>query len=443
MIRKIILLLIIFCILPLFKVQAALWTPSEITTNVWYDTDDADTLWADIGATVYATSTVARIDDKSGNDAHTSQVDDTIRPITGTRDINGVNVIDFDYGDWLETASNFSTPSDGEMMVFIVADPDDRNRSSQTDDSILSLMNSSAPANNFISIIPYSTTEFSGLHLFSSSEGTFADLFQNAPHNGPSIYSWTKEPVGGFSSYVDGVDVYPGEGDDLWEEQSLDLIWIGRSRYNSSSYMDYAMGELIVAPVNDDNNREKIEGYLAHKWGLEVNLPNGHPYESSAPTAPPVTPTGLTSSQVSTSTITFSWDSVNGVDGYEISLDGAVATTQTATTTIYSGLTPNTEYEFSVSSYDSDGTSTPATLSETTDRVYSVSYNGNGNTSGSGPSTVGDLSIGDPVVISGPADFVKEGYSFNFWYDQYDPLRLGNRYDEGGQCNHFLLSWIY
>ena len=29
---------------------------------------------------------------------------------------------------------------------------------------------------------------------------------------------------------------------------------------------------------------EKAEGYLAHKWGLEGNLPDDHPYKNSAPT---------------------------------------------------------------------------------------------------------------------------------------------------------------
>jgi hypothetical protein len=33
------------------------------------------------------------------------------------------------------------------------------------------------------------------------------------------------------------------------------------------------------------SNREKIEGYLAWKWGLQANLPNDHPYKSSPPAA--------------------------------------------------------------------------------------------------------------------------------------------------------------
>jgi hypothetical protein len=28
---------------------------------------------------------------------------------------------------------------------------------------------------------------------------------------------------------------------------------------------------------------EYLEGYLAHKWGLEASLPGGHPYKSSPP----------------------------------------------------------------------------------------------------------------------------------------------------------------
>ena len=30
--------------------------------------------------------------------------------------------------------------------------------------------------------------------------------------------------------------------------------------------------------------REEIEGYTAHKFGIEADLPAGHPYKSAAPT---------------------------------------------------------------------------------------------------------------------------------------------------------------
>ena len=47
----------------------------------------------------------------------------------------------------------------------------------------------------------------------------------------------------------------------------------------------WTLGELIVlkgVPATDD--RQRIEGYLAHKWGSTALLPADHPYKSSAPT---------------------------------------------------------------------------------------------------------------------------------------------------------------
>ena len=50
------------------------------------------------------------------------------------------------------------------------------------------------------------------------------------------------------------------------------------------------IGELITYPsVLSTTDRQKIEGYLAWKWGLQASLPAGHPYKLSPPTgAPPV-----------------------------------------------------------------------------------------------------------------------------------------------------------
>jgi hypothetical protein len=42
--------------------------------------------------------------------------------------------------------------------------------------------------------------------------------------------------------------------------------------------------EVIFVPYNSpDDTRQKLEGYLAHKWGLDPLLPAGHPYKSKAP----------------------------------------------------------------------------------------------------------------------------------------------------------------
>jgi hypothetical protein len=45
------------------------------------------------------------------------------------------------------------------------------------------------------------------------------------------------------------------------------------------------IAEIVVLPeAASVAPRQRIEGYLAWKWGLEANLPSGHPYELAAPT---------------------------------------------------------------------------------------------------------------------------------------------------------------
>jgi hypothetical protein len=44
------------------------------------------------------------------------------------------------------------------------------------------------------------------------------------------------------------------------------------------------MGEILMVESTTTPIREKIEGYLAHKWGMQASLPNEHPYKSSVPT---------------------------------------------------------------------------------------------------------------------------------------------------------------
>lgn len=46
--------------------------------------------------------------------------------------------------------------------------------------------------------------------------------------------------------------------------------------------VDIAESVYVNAAVSTAD-RERLEGYLAHKWGLTANLPSSHPYKSSAP----------------------------------------------------------------------------------------------------------------------------------------------------------------
>ena len=62
-------------------------------------------------------------------------------------------------------------------------------------------------------------------------------------------------------------------------------IDIGR-QFNSTSlglYVGYVGEVVLYARALSTTERQKIEGYLAWRWGLQANLPSGHPYQSAPP----------------------------------------------------------------------------------------------------------------------------------------------------------------
>jgi hypothetical protein len=53
---------------------------------------------------------------------------------------------------------------------------------------------------------------------------------------------------------------------------------------NANALGNVEIGELLVFPsLLSALNRQTIEGYLAHKWGLASSLPSTHPYRFAAP----------------------------------------------------------------------------------------------------------------------------------------------------------------
>ena len=52
---------------------------------------------------------------------------------------------------------------------------------------------------------------------------------------------------------------------------------------NSSLYDGQIAEVVILNSVTDTDIRQKIEGYLAHKWGFVDKLASDHPYKTAAP----------------------------------------------------------------------------------------------------------------------------------------------------------------
>ena len=94
------------------------------------------------------------------------------------------------------------------------------------------------------------------------------------------IYTITRNSSGAgvFSRFGTTIASYGGSGAGM----TGFYINTGGSYPNEKS--DAQIAEVIIYNVSlADADCRKIEGYLAWKWGLQANLPSGHPYKSAAP----------------------------------------------------------------------------------------------------------------------------------------------------------------
>ena len=80
-----------------------------------------------------------------------------------------------------------------------------------------------------------------------------------------------------YSIRVNGVSFSSGTSTSgQWHQNIL----FDRINFNSA----WELGEVLMFQDKmEDQDRLDLEGYLAHKWGLEQNLPGSHPFKSEAP----------------------------------------------------------------------------------------------------------------------------------------------------------------
>jgi hypothetical protein len=88
--------------------------------------------------------------------------------------------------------------------------------------------------------------------------------------------------LGDNTVYVDGI------AEALTGTSVLDTAtshsYIGRQLATSGSGGGMEVAEVVLyAAALSQSDREKVEGYLAHKWGLSANLDPAHPYKNAAP----------------------------------------------------------------------------------------------------------------------------------------------------------------
>jgi hypothetical protein len=247
---------------------------------LWLDAADASTVTTDGSA-------VSQWNDKSSNARHASQSTASLRPAYTANGLNGKSVVTFNGSNVLGLTELTLGRNIGELSYFVVASP--TTVSGATYRTIFDLNTSSISIDRTALYVRESTIEAGGRRLD-------ADSFQSHTNGTPSIntafiscalfnYSAAALSVGfnggALTSRSGGFQTAGNTSD-----TSSGLITMGASNAlgGLTPFTGYVSEFIAIRSILSDANRQKLEGYLAHKWGLTANLPSDHPYKTVGPT---------------------------------------------------------------------------------------------------------------------------------------------------------------
>jgi cysteine-rich repeat protein len=239
------------------------WSPAEITTVAWYDPSDSSTVIND------SFGEISLVQDKSANNYNVVPMSVSREPYYVPDGINGLGVInstaDGLFNDsFSESFSELTVVWVGqaESTVFPgyweIEGPSDfiQARTKSAPDQLQSKINIDGSGN----IITQSHSITLGVPFLGSNVW-----------NGSNNYIYKDGTVGTDVDSVSGT-------------LDADTIYIG---YAEAFQGPSLIGEVVVLRTSDNETRQKVEGYLAHKWNLTDNLPLDHPYKDEAPISSP------------------------------------------------------------------------------------------------------------------------------------------------------------
>lgn len=260
----------------------SLWTPAYTTTDLWLDCSNA-------GNTI-TSGNMQTLVDLSGKGYNATQSTSGERPTWNAADLNGLDTITFDgTNDHLEynSACNImrNMPS---AMTFIVFK---HGTASPAGTGIYFGVRNNVDAGRRIRTY-INAAGAQGLSSQRLDAGTETGLLISASGTDTSwgvrsyITDWTNRTI---SIYTDGVlegTLNPiADAAGSTSNTNASRYRIGSSTLNTpDSFWSGSIAEIVIIPSDVTlNTRQKLEGYLAHKWGLQGNLPLDHQYKGQPP----------------------------------------------------------------------------------------------------------------------------------------------------------------
>ena len=234
--------------------------PSEINgLELWLDASDGSSI-------LHSSNDVSAWNDKSGNGLQGLQATSTKRPTVVANGQNGLSTIRFDGTDdfiqvrTLKINQAYTIYSVAKTTAGSARDYLFDGVTTNSARSLIALRNSGTVqfwAGNWANTSITSPTGFFTLSAVFDNTSSLLSL------NGTTV---TGKNTGSYS-LTNGIN-------------------LGTNYNTNSDFLEGDIAEFIIVDgVASTSDRQKVEGYLAHKWGTTAALASSHPYKSSQPTS--------------------------------------------------------------------------------------------------------------------------------------------------------------
>ena len=251
------------------------WDPSLISTALWLDAADASTITESGGA-------VSQWNDKSGNGRHVTQATAGSQPTLATNAVNGRSTIDFDGNDLLDNTNAALQRNLSGATIFSVSKLDVDSAGLKVifqTDTILGTTRS---------IFDYNDGTVTGFS--AGGRRTVTNSFQRqgiSAYSGAvtlncAVFNYAAATLSLIENGTITVNAAAFQDAGVTDSDAGELA-VGALNNNTANWDGYICELLFVDSVVSTDTRQKIEGYLAHKWGLTADLPADHPYKTAVP----------------------------------------------------------------------------------------------------------------------------------------------------------------
>jgi hypothetical protein len=243
----------------------AAWDPSSITTRLWLDMDDQTTFTSSSG-------NVTAIADKSGNGYTFNAASGSTLTAVNTAQ-NNKNILRFDNNSDATSYTSVGFSSTAVHKWFFVV----KVTASDNHDALVTFTKSN-PTLQMIMFNMSGAGVFSGdwyMNPGTNMTGNSTNLLNqwvmlSAEMDIPNTRATLALNATAYNTNVTQSGL-----------STMGAMSVRLNDYQNNADSDW--GEVVFVEDVTQANSDKIEGYLAHKWGLTADLPSSHPYKTTAP----------------------------------------------------------------------------------------------------------------------------------------------------------------